>query len=208
MSKFDIDSYVEQLASNKNIKNFYPTAVSKALSIPFAEVISRLNDLVKIGYIELKYEIRCDVDFNLIDIVDDYSDILGSSIECYQCGEDIDITFENIIPVYYINSEYRETLKKKSRDSAHFIAIDYNQAYDKDSQASLSDILVQEANIPKSDVDELSKQVANKRNPMQALINVGFAFETLNQVQSFFNSNEWARQIFKNAIQVFKNLPK
>jgi hypothetical protein len=208
MSKFDIDSYVEQLASNKNIKSFYPTVISKELGIPFPEVFSRLSELVSIGYIKLKYEIRCDFDSNCIEIVDDYSDILGSIIECDQCGEDISITLENIIPIYYINPEYRDTLKKKSQDSTHFVAIDYSQAYDKDSLTSLSEILVQEGNVSKSEVDELNKEITktkflNGKGVLSTVANINTAVDVATKVQIFVANNEWAKHVFKGVCAYF-----
>ncbi|MBZ9635567.1 hypothetical protein [Clostridium sp. FP1] len=113
MSTFEIDNVVEQIASKSIIKSFYPWYISKVLELSLDKVVPRLNYLVLGDSIKLKYEIRCDEDSDIIEIVDDYGKYLGNTLYCRSCNEDIEITLENIFPLYYINDEYRECVKKK-----------------------------------------------------------------------------------------------
>jgi hypothetical protein len=111
-NKFIIDTYVEKMASISSIKSFTPNSLSKALDIPLPFAIERLNKLVEDAKLILKYEIRCD-NADLIEIVDEFSNLIGKDIYCKICDGDIEVSFENIFPIYYFDESYREHLKKK-----------------------------------------------------------------------------------------------
>ena len=118
MAKFNINSaqiedYVKEIAKKSRIESFYPQTVSRKLNIPIDIVTIELVNLIELGRIDLKYQIRCLYDLNTISVVDEYKSILNESICCNICGAIMDVTYSNIYPVYYINEEYREYLKKK-----------------------------------------------------------------------------------------------
>lgn len=109
---FDIDNYVDQLAIKNFIRSFSPAAVSKALSLPLNPVIDRLNYLTAGNKLILKYEIRCNDDLSIIAVTDDFSDYIGKRCYCKGCNEEIEIGLDNVFPMYYIDADYREHLKK------------------------------------------------------------------------------------------------
>lgn len=118
MAKFNansaqIEDYVEEIARKPRVKSFYPQTVSRKLNIPIDIVIIELSKLVEDGKIDLKYQIRCLNDLTTIKVVDEYKDILEKEVFCNICGESINVFYSNIYPVYYINKDYREYLKKK-----------------------------------------------------------------------------------------------
>ncbi|MGL4654635.1 MAG: hypothetical protein ACRCWM_01920 [Sarcina sp.] len=120
MYKFDanlarIEGYVEDSAK-KRIKSFYPQTVSRKLNIPIDIVIIELVELIKKGRIYLKYQIRCLEDLDTIETVHEYKEFLDKEMQCDTCGECIKVTYSNIYPVYYINEEYRDFVKKNNKN--------------------------------------------------------------------------------------------
>lgn len=118
MAKFNVNSaqiedYVKEVAQKPRIKSFYPQTVSRTLNIPLDIVTIELLNLIEKGRINLKYQIRCLDDLNTIMVVSEYKSILNDEICCDICGSNIKVTYSNIYPVYYINEEYREYVKKK-----------------------------------------------------------------------------------------------
>jgi len=109
-----IKEYVESLARKERVKSFYPQTVSRKLGIPLELVVIELPKLVNEGLIELKYEIRCD-ELHTLETVDNYMDYLNNDLFCNICGEQIEIEYSNIYPIYYINDEYKEFLKKNKK---------------------------------------------------------------------------------------------
>ena len=63
--------------------------------------------------LEVKYEIKCLIDLSTIKTVNDYNTLVGKAIFCDICGREINITYNNVYPIFYINKEYREYVKKK-----------------------------------------------------------------------------------------------
>lgn len=118
MAKFNansakIEDYIEEVARKSRINSFYPQTVSRKLNIPMDIVLIELSKLSEVGKIDLKYQIRCLDDLNTIDVVEQYTDMLDKEVFCNICGESIKVTYSNIYPVFYINKEYREYIKKK-----------------------------------------------------------------------------------------------
>ena len=118
MAKFNansakIEDYVEEIARKPKIKSFYPQTVSRKLNIPMDIVLIELSKLSEAGRIDLKYQIRCLDDLNTIYVVEQYTDILDKEVFCNICGENIKVTYSNIYPVFFVNEEYREYIKKK-----------------------------------------------------------------------------------------------
>lgn len=112
MNLCQIQDYVESLASKVRVNKFYPQTLSRKLGIPLELVAIELPKLIENGMLELKYEIRCSDDLNVIDEVDDYKEFLDKTLTCDICGE-VEISYSNIYPVYYITGAYKEYLKKK-----------------------------------------------------------------------------------------------
>lgn len=111
-SILDIDDYIRQLASNQRIRSFHPNFISKRLGLPLNDVIKRLNYLSEGGLLDIKYEIRCLDDLTILKTVDDYSSFLNKEMYCTRCDCDVQIVLENVFPIYVINEEYRNHLKK------------------------------------------------------------------------------------------------
>ncbi|KPU45799.1 hypothetical protein OXPF_05880 [Oxobacter pfennigii] len=109
---YDIDAYVDQIALRSFVRSFSPIAVSKVLNLPLNPVIERLNYLKDGKKLTLKYEIRCYEDSNIIKVVDDFSGFIGKKLYCKNCDDEIEVGLDNIFPVYYIDDDYREYLKK------------------------------------------------------------------------------------------------
>lgn len=107
-----IQDYVDTLASKQRVKKFYPQTVSRKLNMPLEIVVIELTKLIQEGKIELKYEIRCSEDLNRIDNVIDYNPLIDDTRFCEVCGENVEITYSDVYPVYYISEEYKK-LKKK-----------------------------------------------------------------------------------------------
>lgn len=121
MSKFnansvEIEDYVKEIAKKARIEAFYPQTISRKLNIPIDIVLIELASLKEDGRIELKYEIKCLEDLNTIKTVDDYNKLIGEKVFCEMCGREIEINYNNIYPIFYINNEYREYIKKKMID--------------------------------------------------------------------------------------------
>lgn len=112
ISSAKIEDYVELMAGKSRIRAFYPQTVSRKLNIPTDIVLLELYKLVDKGKLELKYEIRCLIDSNMIDTVSDYKEIINKTMFCEICGKDIEVEYNNIYPIFYFNKEYREYIKK------------------------------------------------------------------------------------------------
>ena len=118
MSKFnenaiEVQECVKSMALKSRMISFYPEAISRKLSIQLDLTIIELNKLCETGIIDLKYEIKCLDNFDLVETVLDYREYLGRSITCNQCGKVFEVGYNNIYPVYYITDAYREYVKKK-----------------------------------------------------------------------------------------------
>ncbi len=120
MSRFNVNSaeiedYVEEMAKNPRKDAFYPQTVSRKLNIPLDIVLLELSRLRDDGKIDLKYEIRCLEDLNTIITVDDYNSLLEKELFCEMCGKEINITYNHVYPIFYINNEYKEHVKKNCK---------------------------------------------------------------------------------------------
>jgi hypothetical protein len=114
INKFDIDHWVENFALSK-LSRFYPSAVANDTELSIQFVFERLLEMVKDEKLKLYWEVRCPNYgcFSTLKTID--YPILGF-ISCESCGEDgeeIEITNDNIFPIFSINQFYRDSLKKK-----------------------------------------------------------------------------------------------
>ena len=108
-----IKDYVKSLAQKERVKSFYPHTISRKLNIPLELVVLELPKLIEEGCIELKYEIRCTNDLTTRNTVDNYKELLNTTVFCDHCGEDIELSYNNVYPIYFITDEYKEYVKKK-----------------------------------------------------------------------------------------------
>lgn len=120
MAKFNINSqrikdYIEDMAKQARKISFYPQAISRKLNIPIDLVMIELTNLMNEGIVDLKYEIRCSDDLNIIKTVDNYENIIHTELYCDECGNYVEITNSNIYPIYNINEEYKKYIKSKKK---------------------------------------------------------------------------------------------
>lgn len=108
-----IDSVIDDLVLSRT-NRFYPTYIVKCTGIPFEDVYKYLITLVEAGKLNLKWEIICDSPgcCHTLDRLDSFDDVLGKVLPCYMCGEDIEITEENILPVFEIAKDYKNDRKE------------------------------------------------------------------------------------------------
>ena len=109
----EVQKCVENLALKSRMLSFYPEAISRRLGISLDIIIIELNKLCSDGFLELKYEIKCSDNFDIVETVQSYKEYIGNSVTCSQCGEIFEVGYNNIYPVYFISKGYREYLKKK-----------------------------------------------------------------------------------------------
>lgn len=110
---YRIQDYVITLAKKKEIKYFYPQTISRVLDIPLDLVVDELTKLTSEGFIFLKYQIRCKTDSHILYEIEDFNELLNKNIYCEQCGSNLNVTFDEIYPTYYISNELIEYLNIK-----------------------------------------------------------------------------------------------
>lgn len=100
-----IREYIKKLALNKRLAFFYVTDISNNLLIPIDKCFEELNKLVSEEILYVKYEIRTLPDLDVIEIVDNYENLLDTTI-MFEDTE-YNISYDNIFPIYYISDEYK-----------------------------------------------------------------------------------------------------
>lgn len=218
INKFEIDSYVEKAALNKNIQSFYPVAIAKSLELPLNVIIDRLYELSKLGYLDLKFEIRCELDLDIIKTVDDVSCYLGKQMYCEECNDYIEITMDNIFPVYYIKQEYRQYVKKNIQNIQN-VLIQKNICLNVNENIANLPTIVKEYfgenqinlemnyNIDTSEIDNKLEAINNSINSCHKEDNIdkllkitqllGIGYETFVYINAKFPAlNEFFRRLF------------
>jgi hypothetical protein len=86
-----IREHVLQLANMKMLKHFYSTAVSKRLNVSHDLVEEVLDEMVKEGLIQRKYQLLCPnyACLRELDVVDDKNDFKKEYM-CPFCGEEME----------------------------------------------------------------------------------------------------------------------
>lgn len=114
--KYDeIRDIVSSMAMSK-YKSFYPEHIKGLIpELSLEDIVKKLEPLRQEGAVTLRFEIRCPEDFTVLTIVDNYVELIGTEIYCRECNKEIYISEDNIYPKYFINDEYRNYLKKKSK---------------------------------------------------------------------------------------------
>lgn len=91
-----VKEYINQKIKQKKVKSFYVYGIITKFNIEFSEAFAILNELCKEGLLTIKYEIRCLNDLSVLITLGDFDSFIGSEITCYECGENITITIDNI----------------------------------------------------------------------------------------------------------------
>lgn len=110
--KEKIDDAVRVIAYSA-VKYFYPTAITKATNTPLPDAFEYLLTLVQSGVLNIKWEIRCpNLDcLQTIKTVDSLDEIIEEYIEC-GCGKEVLLTRDIVFPIFEINPDYKEYVKK------------------------------------------------------------------------------------------------
>lgn len=108
----EVDEWVRSVSGI--LERFYPTAAAKATGLPLGAVFRQLVGLTHIGWLELVYEVRCnECNFTLaLEHVLDPTELYEKEYSCHICGDDIEVTAENVYPVFFVRAEWSDTLKK------------------------------------------------------------------------------------------------
>lgn len=112
-----IDRVIDDLALMP-VEGFYPTYVVKRTGLPFDSVFNYLLDLVKVGKLILKWEVHC-VNYGCdttIKELDSPPTCFGEIIDCNVCGEEIELTANNLFPKFILDKEYKADRKLYFQD--------------------------------------------------------------------------------------------
>lgn len=112
----DVDDWVD-VAAGLPIETFYPSAVAKATGIPLPAVFERLLFLARDERIILRYQVRCpSYDcVRTIETLDRFPDNVPLMGKCDVCGEEFEVRFDMIFPVFGFTPEYRERIRSKKK---------------------------------------------------------------------------------------------
>ncbi|MBP2646114.1 MAG: hypothetical protein H6Q75_1554 [Firmicutes bacterium] len=119
-----IDKVIDELTMYP-VKRFYPTYVEKCTGLPLKTVFEYLLDLVNANKLELKWEVCCPNYgcAHTVTILDTLPLEVGTTVNCSVCGDEVEITENNLRPIFLVNEEYKESrqafwveLKKKKRE--------------------------------------------------------------------------------------------
>jgi len=108
----DVDDWVQSVGLI--VDRFYPMAAAKATGLPLVAVFRQLVGLSHIGWLELAYEVRCNA-CNVsiaIEKVVDPTTLYENDYSCHLCGDEVEITAENVFPIFLVREEWSSGLKK------------------------------------------------------------------------------------------------
>lgn len=111
---WDVDDWVDGMASLP-VKRFYPTAVAKDTALPLKDAFDRLLQLVIDQKLLLFWEVRCPnyECSRTINVVQDPNEVIGETIHCGICGEEIEITTGLVFPIFELSPDYKERMRQK-----------------------------------------------------------------------------------------------
>ena len=89
------------------VEKFYPTFVAKKLCYPLSSVFEILNIFVGDKMLILEWEVRCAECGRTLNNIKDLSS-LKDYYSCRYCDEDVEITLENVFPIYSFENEYKK----------------------------------------------------------------------------------------------------
>lgn len=108
-----IDNIIDQLAMSR-MASFYPHYIAQKIGTSDQEIFQYLRELVLNNKLEMKWEVVCSTSgcMHSLGYYDDYKDVLGKQLICSVCGKEVDVTEDNIFPVFSFVKEYRNERKK------------------------------------------------------------------------------------------------
>ena len=105
-----------------NYKSFYPEYIKKSMpELSLEDIICKLEPLRKEGAIVLRFEIRCTDDFTVLDVVDNYTDVIGTEIYCRECEKDIYIAQAKIMLQHGSDNDYIKLLTHLSDEDINVL---------------------------------------------------------------------------------------
>lgn len=110
MAILEIDSWLAELAISP-VSAFYPSLPAKQLGLGIGEVVERLIELVKVKYLELRWEIRCPECGSTL-LRGKAGDMVPDSIFCERCDERWSVDPDQVFLYFSFTDEYRETQKR------------------------------------------------------------------------------------------------
>ena len=123
MSKWEVkkavETAVDKLAEATLVQKFYPTYISSLTGYSLKDVLPVLMSFVEDGRLIFELEIRCpNYDcgrtIKTIRSTEDIKDI--DSLNCI-CGEEIEVTTEDLFPVFSFSEDYRRSLANSNNKS-------------------------------------------------------------------------------------------
>ncbi|GAV21627.1 hypothetical protein [Carboxydothermus pertinax] len=108
-SVWDVERWVDEAALSA-IKMFYPTALTRNISLPLSEIFKHLLFLVEQKKLEVVYDIRCPECYATVNIVNSCV-ASGDIIEC-PLGHEFELTADVIFPVFKISESYKEYVRQ------------------------------------------------------------------------------------------------
>lgn len=113
---WDIERWIDAAALSA-IKRFYPTALTRNISLPLQEIFYHLVRLVEQKKLKLYWEIRCPECFSTVDVKDLYV-ATGEELEC-PLGHEFELRADYVFPVFEISDEYRSYVIENKKKQKH-----------------------------------------------------------------------------------------
>jgi uncharacterized protein YbaR (Trm112 family) len=115
VAKRKIDEFVELVAFSTVIR-FYPTAAAKYANVPVEQAFHLLINHAQAEELKLVWEIRCPY-YNCHHTIDIRNDkrIVENEIMCPRCGQEFEISEEDIFPAFEINQNFKRYLREEKK---------------------------------------------------------------------------------------------
>ena len=118
MSKWEVkkavETAVDKLAEATLIQKFYPTYISSLTGYSLKDVLPVLMSFVEDGRLIFEPNYDCGRTIKTIRSTEDIKDI--DSLNCI-CGEEIEVTTEDLFPVFSFSEDYRRSLANSNNKS-------------------------------------------------------------------------------------------
>ena len=104
-----VENILRDIVSYRLVEKFYPTFIAKKTNYSPSTIFDILTTFVDDKTLVLEWEIRCNECecCRTLTVVQELSSI-KESYSCRYCGEDVEITLEDVFPVFSLADEYRE----------------------------------------------------------------------------------------------------
>lgn len=114
--KREVIAILDEIASCALIEKIYPTFIAKKSGYPLSEVFDILVEFVKEEMLDLEWEVRC-TEYGCSRTLKILKELPESeeTIDCI-CGEDVEITTDNVFPVFVIPYDYRQHIISENKN--------------------------------------------------------------------------------------------